>query len=244
MSVEGKVVAITGASGGIGEATALRLAENGAKLVLGARRSDRLATLADRIAGAGGAAVHQVIDVRRRGDLTSLIESAREHYGKLDVLVSNAGIGPISPLDSLRVDEWEDMVDVNIKGVLYGVAAALPVFRAQGFGHFITVASTAGLRTVPNQSVYSATKFAVRAFCEGLRQEAGDKLRVTIVTPGFVKTSFIDAISDSVLRGQLAAARDTIAIPPEAVARAIAFAIEQPADVDVNEIIVRPTAQS
>jgi NADP-dependent 3-hydroxy acid dehydrogenase YdfG len=244
MSVEGKVVAITGASGGIGEATALRLAQNGAKLVLGARRSDRLAALADRIAGAGGTAVHGVIDVRRRGDLTSLIELAREHYGKLDVLVSNAGIGPISPLDALRVDEWEDMVDVNIKGVLYGVAAALPVFRAQGFGHFIAVASTAGLRTVPNQSVYSATKFAVRAFCEGLRQEAGDKLRVTIVTPGFVKTGFIDAISDSALRGQLAAARDKIAIPPEAVARAIAFAIEQPSDVDVNEIVVRPTAQA
>jgi NADP-dependent 3-hydroxy acid dehydrogenase YdfG len=244
MSVEGKVVAITGASSGIGEATALRLAENRAKLVLGARRSDRLAALADRIAGAGGAAVHRVIDVKRRGDLTSLIELAREHYGKLDVLVSNAGIGPISPLDSLRVDEWEDMVDVNIKGVLYGVAAALPVFRAQGFGYFITVASTAGLKTVPNQSVYSATKFAVRAFCEGLRQEAGDKLRVTIVTPGFVKTGFIDAISDSVLRSQLGAARDKIAIPPEAVARAIAFAIEQPSDVDVNEIVVRPTAQA
>jgi NADP-dependent 3-hydroxy acid dehydrogenase YdfG len=168
---------------------------------------------------------------------------ARDRYGKLDVLVSNAGIGPVSPLDSLRVDEWDAMVDVNIKGVLYGVAAALPVFRVQGFGHFITVASTAGLKTVPNQSVYSATKFAVRAFCEGLRQEAGDKLRVTIVTPGFVRTDFIDAVPDSDLRVQLAAARDKIAIPPEAIARAIAFAIEQPSDVDVNEIVVRPTAQ-
>jgi NADP-dependent 3-hydroxy acid dehydrogenase YdfG len=241
MSVEGKVVAITGASGGIGETTALLLAESGAKLVLGARRSDRLAALANRI---GGAAVHRVTDVRRRGDLTSLVDLARERFGKLDVLVSNAGIGPISPLDALRVDEWEDMVDVNVKGVLYGVAAALPLFRAQEFGHFITVASTAGLKTVANQSVYSATKFAVRAFCEGLRQEAGDKLRVTIVTPGFVRTDFIDAVPDPALRVQLAAARDQMAIPPDAIARAIAFAIAQPSNVDVNEIVVRPTAQA
>jgi NADP-dependent 3-hydroxy acid dehydrogenase YdfG len=244
MSVVGKVVAITGASGGIGEATALLLAESGAKLVLGARRNDRLAALADRIARAGGAAVHRATDVRRRGDLTSLVELARERYGKLDVLVSNAGIGPISPLDSLRVDEWDDMVDVNVKGVLYGVAAALPIFRAQEFGHFVTVASTAGLKTVTNQSVYSATKFAVRAFCEGLRQEAGDKLRVTVVTPGFVRTDFIEAVPDPALRVQLAAARDAMAIPPEAIARAIAFAIDQPPDGDINEIVVQPTAQT
>jgi NADP-dependent 3-hydroxy acid dehydrogenase YdfG len=244
MSVEGKVVAITGASGGIGEATALLLAESGAKLVLGARRSDRLAALANRIAGAGGAAVHRVTDVKRRVDLADLVDLARVHYGKLDALVSNAGIGPISPLDALRVNEWEDIVDTNIKGVLYGVAAALPIFRAQGFGHFITIASTAGLKTVANQSVYSATKFAVRAFYEGLRQEAGDKLRVTVVTPGFVRTDFIEAIPDPALRVQLAAARDAMAIPPEAVARAIAFAIDQPPDVDINEIVVRPIAQA
>jgi len=241
MSVEGKVVAITGASSGIGEATALLLAGSGAKLVLGARRDDRLAILSDRITGSGGAAIHRVTDVRRRGDLVNLVNLARERYGKLDALVSNAGIGPISPLDALRVDEWEDMVDVNIKGVLYGVAAALPVFRTQGF---ITVASTAGLKTVANQSVYSATKFAVRAFCEGLRQEAGDKLRVTIVTPGFVRTNFIDAVPDPALRADLAAARNKMAIPPDAIARAIAFAIEEPPNVDVNEIVVRPTAQA
>ena len=193
-SLSGEVVLITGCSSGIGEATVLLLAQCGAKLVLGARRNDRLAALTARIAGAGGTAVHLVTDVRRRGDLTSLVEMAQERFGKLDVLVSNAGIGPISPLDSLRVDEWEDMVDVNIKGVLYGVAAALPVFRAQGFGHFITVASTAGLKTVSNQSVYSATKFAVRAFCEGLRQEAGDKLRVVVYgQEGLTNTYAIDA---------------------------------------------------
>jgi len=242
--IEGKVVAITGASSGIGEATALLLAGRGAKLVLGARRSDRLEALADRIVKGGGAAVAGRLDVKRRGDLRDFVSLACERFGKLDVLVSNAGIGPISPLDDLRVEEWEEMVDINIKGVLYGIAAALPVFRQQGFGHFVTTGSTAAHRTVPSQSVYSATKFAVRALTEGLRQEAGDKLRVTIVSPGFVRTDFVDTVTNPEVRAQLAASRDKFAIAPEAIARAIAFAIEQPADVDVGEIIVRPTAQA
>ena len=192
---------------------------------------------------AGGQAEFACTDVRRRGDVADLVTLARTRHGRLDVLVGNAGIGPISPLDDLRVEEWEDMIDVNIKGVLYGIAAALPVFRSQGFGHFVTVASTAGHRTVPNQSVYSATKFAVRAISEGLRQEAGDKLRVTIVSPGFVRTDFVESVADASLKAQLVEARDRFAMPPEAVARAIAFAIEQPADVDVGEIVIRPTAQ-
>jgi NADP-dependent 3-hydroxy acid dehydrogenase YdfG len=182
--------------------------------------------------------------VKRRDDLRDFVELACERYGKLDVLVSNAGIGPISPLDDLRVEEWEEMIDINIKGVLYGIAAALPVFRKQGVGHFVNTGSTAGHRTVPSQSVYSATKFAVRALSEGLRQEAGDKLRVTIVSPGFVRTDFVDTVTNPQVRAQLAASRDKFAIAPEAIARAIAFAIEQPADVDVGEIIVRPTAQA
>jgi NADP-dependent 3-hydroxy acid dehydrogenase YdfG len=242
--IEGKVVAITGASSGIGEATALLLAGRGAKLVLGARRSDRLEALADRIVKGGGAAVAGRLDVKRRGDLRDFVSLACERFGKLDVLVSNAGIGPISPLDDLRVEEWEEMVDINIKGVLYGIAAALPVFRQQGFGHFVTTGSTAAHRTVPSQAVYSATKFAVRALTEGLRQEAGEKLRVTIVSPGFVRTDFVDTVTNPEVRAQLAASRDKFAIAPEAIARAIAFAIEQPADVDVGEIIVRPTAQA
>jgi NADP-dependent 3-hydroxy acid dehydrogenase YdfG len=241
--IGGKVVAITGASSGIGEATAALLAERGAKLVLGARRLDRLDALANRIAAAGGEASFARTDVRRRTDLTNLIKLALERHGKLDVLINNAGIGPVSLLDDLRVEDWEAMIDINIKGVLYGIAAALPVFRRQGFGHFINTASTAGLIIRPTMAVYSGTKFAVRAISEGLRQEAGDKLRVTIITPGFVKTDFVDSVSTSSVKAQLKEARDRFAITPDAIARAIAFAIEQPADVDVSEIIVRPTAQ-
>ena len=166
-----------------------------------------------------------------------------ERYGKLDVLVNNAGIGPISPLDELRVEEWEEMIDINIKGVLYGIAAALPVFRKQGFGHFVNTASTAGLKIVPTMAVYSGTKLAVRAISEGLRQEAGDKLRVTIISPGFVHTDFAESMTNPQVKASVVEKMGRIAIPPDAIARAIAFAIEQPADVDVGEIVVRPTAQ-
>src|SRR6476659_5749034 len=241
--IKDKVVVITGASSGIGEATAVMLAERGAKVVLGARGLERLEGLARRIAGAGGEVAYAQTDVRKRADVTSLINLACERYGKLDVLINNAGIGPISPLDDLRVEDWENMIDINIKGVLYGIAAALPVFRKQGFGHFVNTASTAGHKTVPNQSVYSGTKFAVRAISEGLRQEAGDKLRVTIISPGFVRTNFTEGVTNPEVKAQLAASRDKFAVPPDAIARAIALAIEQPADVDVNEIVIRPTAQ-
>jgi NADP-dependent 3-hydroxy acid dehydrogenase YdfG len=243
LGIENKVVVITGASSGIGEATALLLAERGAKVVLGARGSDRLQALAARIAGADGEAAYASTDVRRRDDLSNLVTLACEQYRRLDVLVNNAGIMPVSPLDDLRVEDWEEMIDINIKGVMYGIAAALPVFRKQGFGHFVNTASTAGHKTVPNQSVYSGTKFAVRAISEGLRQEAGDKLRVTIISPGFVRTNFAESVTNLEVKAQLAASRDKFAMPPDAVARAIAFAIEQPANIDVNEIVIRPTAQ-
>ncbi len=242
--LEGKVVAITGASSGIGEATALLLAERGARVVLGARGLDRLEALAARIAAAGGEAASAPTDVKRRDDLSALVKLACERYGRLDVLVSNAGFGPLSPLDDLRVEEWEEMIDVNIKGVLYGIAAALPVFREQGFGHFVNIASTAAHRIVPNMAVYCGTKFAVRAISEGLRQEAGDKLRVTVISPGFTRTNIAESITNPEVKAQIIASMDTMAIPPEAIARAIAFAVEQPADVDVGEIIVRPTAQA
>jgi NADP-dependent 3-hydroxy acid dehydrogenase YdfG len=241
--ITGKVVAITGASSGIGEATALLLAARGAKVVLGARRTDRLDEAIHRITNTGGEAVSMQIDVRRRDDLATLVAAAQQKYGRLDVLVNNAGVMPVSPLDALRVDDWELMVDVNIKGVLYGIAAALPVFRQQGSGHIINIASTAAFRVVPNQSVYAGTKMAVRAISEGLRQESGPDLRVTIVSPGMTSTNFADSMTDPDVRAQLEHARDAIAMPSDAVARAIAFAIEQPATVDVGEIVVRPTAQ-
>lgn len=243
-SLEGKVVVITGASSGIGEATALLLAEHGAKVVLGSRRQEKLEALADQIKKAGGDAIYESIDVKKRNDVIKLVNLAFENYGKIDVLVNNAGIGPISPLDELRVEDWENMIDINIKGVLYGIAAVLPIFRKQEFGHIINTASTAGFKTVPNQAVYSATKFAVRAISEGLRQEAGDRLRVTIISPGFVFTNFADSMTNLEMKVQIVEARDRMAIPPDAIARAIVFAIEQPANVDVGEIVIRPTAQS
>jgi NADP-dependent 3-hydroxy acid dehydrogenase YdfG len=241
--IAGKVVAITGASSGIGKATALLLAAQGAKVVLGARRADRLQALTEQIVAVGGEAAYALTDVKQRADLAGLVELARERFGKLDVLVNNAGIGPISLLDELRVEDWDEMLDVNVKGLLYGIAAALPVFRQQGFGQFVNIASTAGLRIVPTMAVYAATKFAVRAISEGLRQEAGDKLRVTVVSPGFVHTDFADSMTNPEIKAQTVETRDKLAISPEAIARAIAFAIEQPADVDVGEIVVRPTAQ-
>jgi NADP-dependent 3-hydroxy acid dehydrogenase YdfG len=242
--IKGKVVAVTGASSGIGEATALLLAGRGAKLVLGARRSDRLEALVDRIAGAGGEAIHARTDVTRREDLMNLVNVACARFGKLDVLINNAGIGPISPLDDLRVEDWEQMIDVNFKGVLYGIAAALPLFRKQGFGHFVNIISTAGLKVVPLQAVYGATKNAVRTLTEGLRQEAGDKLRVTGISPGFIHTDFAESMTNPDAKAQTLSARDKMAISPEAIARAIAFAIEQPPEVDVGDITVRPTAQA
>jgi NADP-dependent 3-hydroxy acid dehydrogenase YdfG len=241
--LEGKVVAITGASSGIGEATALLLAERGAKVVLGARGSDRLEALADRIEASGGEAAYARTDVKRREDLSNLVGLAIERYGKLDVLVNNAGVAPISLLDELRVEDWEEMIDVNLKGVLYGIAAALPVFRRQGFGHFVNVISTAGIQIIPTMAVYAGAKNAVRAITEGLRQEAGDKLRVTSVSPGFVNTNLADSMTNPEVKSQIMDQMDKMAIPPVAVARAIAFAIEQPADIDVNEIVIRPTAQ-
>ena len=239
-----KVVVITGASSGIGEATATLLAERGAKLVLGARGEGRLDALAARLVAAGADVVALRTDVRTRADVAALVALALARYGRLDVLVSNAGVGPISPLDDLRVEDWEAMIDINIKGVLYGIAAALPIFRAQGSGQFVNVASTAAHRIVPTMAVYAATKLAVRTISEGLRQEAGDKLRVTVISPGVTRTNFADSMTDPEVRARTVASMDAMAMSPDAVARAIAFAIEQPADVDVGEIIVRPTAQA
>jgi len=242
--IEGKVVVITGASSGIGEATAIHLAGRGARLVLGARRDGQLTELASRIRASGGDAVHVPTDVTRREDVTALVDLARREFGRLDVFFGNAGIAAISPLDELRVDDWDRMLDVNVRGMLYGIAAALPVFRAQGFGHFIATLSTSGLKIVPFQSVYAGSKNAARAILEGLRQEAGPALRVTSISPGYVRTNLPASMTNSELREKTERSMATMAIAPEAIARAVAFAIEQPDDVDVSEIVVRPTAQA
>lgn len=241
--IKGKVIIITGASSGIGQAAALGLAGKGAMVVLGARRQDKLDQLTSQIEAAGGQAIYAVTDVTRLKDLENLVELARRTYGKLDVIINNAGIAPLSLLEELRVEEWDNMIDVNIKGVLYGIAAVLPVFRAQGFGHIINTASTAGLIINPLSAVYSGTKFAVRAISEGLRKEAGANLRVTLITPGIVNTNLVDTITDPTMKTQIADAMDKIGISPDAIAQAMAYAISQPANVDVSEIIIRPAAQ-
>lgn len=238
--IKDKVVIITGASSGIGEATVRILAAHGARVVLGARRTERLETLAALIRTAGGIAEYQALDVTKRSQLEDIVALAKSRFGRVDVIVNNAGVMPLSRLEQLKVDEWERMVDVNIKGVLYGIAAALPVMQAQGSGQIINVASVGGHRVVPTAAVYSATKFAVRAISDGLRQELTN-IRVNVISPGVTESELADSISDADARLNMQTYRK-IAISAEAVARTILFAIEQPADVDLSEIVVRPTA--
>lgn len=243
MGIEGKVVAITGASSGIGRATAKLLAERGALVVLGARREEALAAIVDEITAAGGRAVYKATDVRQRSDLEALVALAIAHGGRLDVIVNNAGIGPISRFDALRVEDWDAMIDVNLRGTLYGIAAALPVFQRQQSGHIINIVSTAGIKIVPTMGVYAATKNAVRTISEALRQEAGAHLRVTEVSPGMISTDFAGSITDPAVKSAIEERASNLAIPPASIARGIAYAIEQPADVDVGSIVIRPTAQ-
>lgn len=242
--IDGKVIAITGASSGIGKATAIMLARGGAKVVLGATGENKLKAVADEITGAGGEVAYLTIDVSHREDVAKLVALASERFGQLDVLVSNAGVMPVGPCDELAVEDWEKMVDVNVKGVLWGIAAALPVFRRQGFGHFVHIASTASRKTVPGQAIYSGTKAAVLAITDGLRQELAGQLRVTTISPGVTDTAFPDHLKDETRKAQAAEARDRIAMPPEAVANAIAFAIDQPDNIDVGELVIRSTAHA
>ncbi|GAB3966301.1 SDR family oxidoreductase [Actinoallomurus acanthiterrae] len=243
-AISGKVVAITGASSGIGEATARLLAEHGAAVVIGARRTQRLDELAQDIRDRGGRAVACATDVTRPEDLERLVGRAVTEFGRLDVLVGNAGIAKLGPMADLDVDGWSAMIDVNLRGVLHGIAAALPVFHRQGQGHLVTTVSTSGLKIVPTQAVYAATKNAVRTFLEALRQESTDGvLRTTAVSPGYVRTELAGSIDNAHDREQIRRAMDELAIAPEAVARAIAFAIEQPHDVEIGEITIRPTVQ-
>lgn len=239
-SIKGKVVAVTGASSGIGEATARLLAEKGARVVVGARRTDRLGKLVAAIKSAGGEARYRALHVTRREDVDAFIGFAQAEFGRLDVVINNAGIMPLSALDALKVDEWDRMIDVNIRGVLHGIAAGLPVMKRQGAGHFINISSIGGHAVYPTAAVYCATKFAVRAISDGLRQEHTD-IRVTVISPGVTESELADSITDPASREGMKNFR-SIAISPDAIARAIGFAIEQPQDVDVSEIIVRPTA--
>jgi NADP-dependent 3-hydroxy acid dehydrogenase YdfG len=240
----GKVIAITGASSGIGEATARLLAARGAALALGARRIDRLDALATELRADGASVVVTATDVVRREDLERLVASAESEFGRLDVLISNAGISTIGPVGDGDVDGWSAMIDVNLRGVLYGIAAAMPVFRRQGSGHFVTTVSTAGLKIVPDMAVYAATKNAVRTVMEGLRQESRDGVvRTTSISPGFVRTELDGSITDPTLRAEIRSSMDEFGLAPEAVARAIAFAIEQPHDVEIGDITIRPTVQ-
>jgi NADP-dependent 3-hydroxy acid dehydrogenase YdfG len=235
-----KIVAITGASSGIGEATARLLAAKGARVLLGARRTDRLATVVAEIRAAGGKAHFTSLDVTNLSEMERFIAEAQQHFGGLDVLINNAGVMPLSPLSARKVDEWDRMIDVNIRGVLYGIAAAQPLMEQQQHGHIINISSIGGLSVSPTAAVYCATKFAVRALSDGLRQET-DKLRVTVISPGVVTSELADSISDDSAREAMKAFR-RVALEPDAIARAVVYAIEQPADVDVSEIVVRPTA--
>ncbi|TWF55080.1 SDR family oxidoreductase [Neorhizobium alkalisoli] len=234
-----KVVLITGASSGIGAGIARELAKTGAPLVLGARRTDRLDALAEEIRADGGKVLTRKLDVTDRADVAAFTEAARKEFGRVDVIVNNAGVMPLSPLASLKVDEWDRMVDVNIKGVLYGIAAVLPEMVARKSGHVINIASIGALAVSPTAAVYCATKFAVRAISDGLRQEHDD-IRVTCIHPGVVESELADTITDPIAAEGMKTWR-AIALTPDAIGRAVRFAISQPDDVDVSEIVVRPT---
>ena len=240
--IQNKVVIITGASSGLGEATARRLAKNGAKLMLAARREDRLKELVAEIQKDGGTVKYQVTDVSDRNQVEALAKATHQAYERIDVLVNNAGLMPLSPLAAAKVDEWEKMVDVNIKGVLYGIAAVMPIMQQQKSGHIINLSSVAGHKVFPGGTVYCATKFAVKAISEGVRLESNGEIRSTNISPGAVDTELTNTISHEETAKNVDQLYG-VAIDADAIARAIAYAIEQPGDVDINEIIIRPTKQ-
>jgi NADP-dependent 3-hydroxy acid dehydrogenase YdfG len=241
--ISGKVVVITGASSGLGEATARHLATLGATLVLAARRKERLDLLVDECIATGGKALAVKVDVTEREDVKAMVAAAVAQFGRIDVFINNAGLMAIAPITMTKVDEWERMIDINIKGVLYGIAAVLPVFEQQNDGHFVNISSVAGVKVFsPGGTVYSGTKYAVRAISEGLRHEVGANIRTTTICPGAVESELKLGSSDAE-SAQFVRDFYKQAIPADSVARAIAYAIEQPADVDINEIVLRPTQQ-
>lgn len=239
-----KVVVITGASSGIGKAIALKLAEQGAKVVLGARRNDKLAELADQIKKTGGKVEYAVTDVKKKEDLRALVKIAVDTFGRLDVIVNNAGISELSRIDDLDLDGWDEMIDVNIKGVLYGIAAAIPVFKQQKSGHIINIISTSGIKIVPLQGVYAGTKNAIRTIAEAFRQESNGEIRITGISPGVVKTDFVDNIKNEAMKSSIKESMEKMAISPVAIANAVLYAVEQPLDVEIGDIVIRPAVQN
>lgn len=244
MSINDKVIAVTGASSGIGAATARELAARGGAVVLGARRTERLDALVSEIEARGGRARAVQVDVTDPADLERLVATAVEHYGRLDVLVGNAGVATIAPVADGDLASWAAMIDVNVKGVLHGIAAALPVFRRQGRGHVVTVVSTSGLQVTPGQAVYAGTKNAVRTVMEALRQESTDgTLRTTSISPGYVRTELVDSIPDPTTRQAVQASMADLGSDPAAVARAVAFVVDQPDDVEISDLTIRAARQ-
>ncbi|PBP95792.1 SDR family oxidoreductase [Pseudomonas congelans] len=241
-NIQGKVVLITGASSGIGEAAPRLIAAKGAQVVLGARRIERLQALAADIEAQGGSARFRALDVTDALDMQAFADFAKHEFGKIDVIINNAGVMPLSPLAALKIAEWNQMLDVNVRGVLHGIAAVLPSMQAQGHGQIINISSIGPPPPPPTAAVYCATKFAVRAISDGLRQET-DKIRVTVICPGVVESELADSISDQTARDAMKAFRK-VALEPDAIARALVYAIEQPDGVDVSEIVVRPTGSA
>lgn len=243
-NIEGKVVAITGASSGIGRAIAVELAKNGARVVLGARRTEPLQQLVEEIQSKGGEAAFVQIDVKAKADLLRLVNTAVEQYGKLDAVVNNAGVSQLSRIDELDIAGWEEMIDINLKGVLYGMAAAIPVFKQQQSGHIVNIISTSGMKIVPMQGVYAGTKNAIRTIAEAFRQESDGNIRITGISPGFVKTDFASNIKNEEMKATIQRGMDLIAIDPTAIANAVIYAMSQPDDVEVGDIVIRPSKQN
>jgi NADP-dependent 3-hydroxy acid dehydrogenase YdfG len=243
-NIKGKVIAITGASSGIGKAIAIELSKNGAKVVLGARRTEQLQQLVKEIKNTGGEAIFSRIDVKDKVDLVRFVSTAVDQYGTLDVIINNAGVSQLSRIDELDIDGWEEMIDINLKGVLYGMAAAIPIFKEQKSGHIINIISTSGIKIVPMQGVYAGTKNAVRTIAEAFRQESDGMIRITGISPGVVKTDFADSIKNQEMKTIITQNMENLAISPDAIANAVSYAISQPKDVEVGEIVIRPSKQN
>ena len=244
-SLKEKVVAVTGASTGIGKAIAIKLAENGVKVILGARNTEQLEKVVQEITSNGGEAVFIKTDVSNKADLVQFVNLAVTQYGKLDVIVNNAGVARISRIDELDTDGWDEMIDINIKGTLYGMAAAIPVFKQQQSGHIVNIISTSGLKIVPTQGVYAGTKNALRTIAEAFRQESDGSIRITGISPGYIKTDFaVKSVNTEEMKTATSKAVGELAISPEAIANAVIYAISQPKDVEVGDIVIRPSKQN